>query len=264
MFDERLIVVGTGIRVVGQLTIETISWIQRAECIFHIVEDTLAASVLSNLNPFARQSTLTHLYEENKLRAETYEAMVQTIMQSVRESMLTVCVLYGHPGVMAYPGHEAIRRSRLEGFKARMLPAISAEDCLFADLEIDPATNGCQTYEATDVMWKDRRVDPTSHLVLWQIGAVGDLTFHKGNYNLLALPLLVEKLYQWYPRDHRVTVYEAAIMLGCEPLIQTMPLSELTAETVTARSTLSIPPIQTAKTDDIVYERYKSLSSSKA
>ncbi len=263
MFDENLVVVGTGIRVVGQLTIESMSWIQRADRILHIVEDALAVDVLSNLNPSARQSTLTHLYGENKPRAETYEEMVQTIMQNVRESGLTVCVLYGHPGVMAYPGHEAIRRARAEGFKVRMLPAVSAEDCLFADLGIDPATNGCQTWEATDVMWKDRQIDPTSHLVLWQIGAVGDLTFHKGRYNLLALPLLVEKLYRWYPPEHLVTVYEAALMLGCEPLVRTLPLSGLSAEVVTARSTLSIPPARTVKADAVVYENYKALSISK-
>jgi len=31
-----------------------------------------------------------------------------------------------------------------------MLPGISAEDCLVADLGIDPASSGCQSYEAND------------------------------------------------------------------------------------------------------------------
>jgi hypothetical protein len=33
-----------------------------------------------------------------------------------------------------------------------MLPAISAEDCLFADLGVDPADHGCPSYEATDFL----------------------------------------------------------------------------------------------------------------
>jgi uncharacterized protein YabN with tetrapyrrole methylase and pyrophosphatase domain len=259
MFDEHLVVVGTGIRVVGQLTIESMAWIQRADRIFHIAEDTLASSVLSDLNSTAQQTTLIHLYEEGKPRRETYEAMVQTILQSVRVSILTVCAFYGHPGVMAYPGHEAIRRARLEGFKARMLPAISAEDCLFADLGIDPATNGCQTYEASDVMWNDYQLDSASHLILWQIGAVGVQTFHKQRYHLPALPLLIEKLLRWYPPEHIVTIYEASLILGCEPYISSLPLRELSAKVVTPRSTLSIPPARAVKTDSAVYERYRAL-----
>lgn len=260
MTDERLVVIGTGIRLVGQLTVESTAWIKCAERIFHIADDPLIVALLSNINPSAELSTLTHLYGENKPRAETYEAMVQTIMESVRKPGLTVCTFYGHPGVMAYPGHESIRRSRLEGFKARMLPAVSAEDCLFADLGLDHAMTGYQTYEATDFLWNDRRLDPSSHLVLWQIGAVGDLTFHEGEYNLSALPLLVEKLLRWYPPSHEVTVYEAAVMIDCEPHIRKVPLGELRANVVSARSTLSVPPAAAVKADRSMYERYKALS----
>jgi hypothetical protein len=41
-------------------------------------------------------------------------------------------------------------RSSTDGFDAVMLPGISAEDCLFADLGIDPGMIGCQSFEATD------------------------------------------------------------------------------------------------------------------
>jgi hypothetical protein len=37
-----------------------------------------------------------------------------------------------------------------------MLPGISAEDCLFADLGIDPGIYGCQSYEATDFLANGR------------------------------------------------------------------------------------------------------------
>jgi uncharacterized protein YabN with tetrapyrrole methylase and pyrophosphatase domain len=243
MFDERLVVLGTGIRVVGQLTVEAMAWVRRAEKILHLVEDGIAVSTLQHLNPTAAQNTLAGFYQNDKPRAETYEEMVQAILASVRSHRLTVCAFYGHPGVMAFPSHESIRRARAEGFKARMLPGISAEDCLFADLGIDPATHGCQTYEATDVLWNNRQIVPTTHLVLWQVGAVGDMSFQRDRYDLRALPQLVERLLQWYPPTHEVTIYEAALMLGCEPLIHNVPLAALNAEVVTARSTLSVPPI---------------------
>jgi hypothetical protein len=96
---------------------------------------------------------------------------------------LEVCVVfYGHPGVFVQPAHEAIRVARLEGFTARMLPGISAEDCLFADIEVDPGVYACQSFEATDFLVRKRKFDPRSPLVLWQIGSIGDLYYHSGKY----------------------------------------------------------------------------------
>src|SRR6185503_14601145 len=125
---------------------------------------------------------------------QTYEEMIQRILECVRDGNLTCLACYGHPGVFVYPSHESIRRARAEGYPARMLPGISAEDCLFADLGVDPGTIGCQSYEATDFLMNSRIVDPSSNLVLWQIGVLGDATFRAGGYDRSALPLLVERL----------------------------------------------------------------------
>ena len=139
----------------------------------------------------------------------------------------TVCAaFYGHPGVFVTPSHEAVRRAREEGFPARMLPGISAEDCLFADLGVDPSRHGCQSYEATEFLIYSRRLDPTAALVLWQIGTVGrDVAANETQAS--GLPVLVERLLADYPATHEVTVYEAAPYPGFEPLIRTVPLSEL-------------------------------------
>lgn len=60
-----------------------------------------------------------------------------------------------------------------------MLPSISSEDCLFADLSVDPAVGGCQSYEATDFMLNGLIIGPSSQLVLWQIGVLGDWTYQR-------------------------------------------------------------------------------------
>jgi uncharacterized protein YabN with tetrapyrrole methylase and pyrophosphatase domain len=243
MFDEQLIILGTGIRIVGQLTVESMAYLQRADRILSVVEDSLASDIFASLNPKAEHQSLVSLYQEGEPRRTTYEAMVQAVMNSVRKQGLTVCAFYGHPGVMAYPGHEAIRRARLEGFQARMLPAVSAEDCLFADLGIDPATHGCQSYEASDILRLERSLDPTSHLILWQAGVVGDANFHRQHYNLSAFPRFVEKLLQYYPPTHEVTIYEAALTIGCEAHIRRVKLDCLHAEDLSPRSTLSLMPV---------------------
>ncbi len=263
MFDEQLVIVGTGIRTTGQLTMEAVAWMERADRLFYVVGDLIACEVIHRLNPKGAQSLLG-LYAEGKPRSDTYEEMVETILDSVRSENLTVAAFYGHPGVFAYPSHEAIRRALGEGYRARMLPGISAEDCLFADLGVDPATNGCQSYEATDFMLNGRMIDTSSQVIMWQIGAVGDPTFKSHAYDLSAMPLLMERLYQYYPPTHEVYVYEATTIPGCEPIIKKVPLSSLPEAGVSAASTLYIPPARATMPDPSMYSRMRLLRGQKA
>lgn len=65
------------------------------------------------------------------------------MLQEVRLGKKVVGVFYGHPGVFVSPSHRAISIARFEGYEAKMLPAVSAEDSLYADLGIDPSRPGC-------------------------------------------------------------------------------------------------------------------------
>jgi len=140
-----------------------------------------------------------------------------------------------------------------------MLPGISAEDCLFADLGIDPGISGCQSFEATDFLLNSRACDPTSSLVLWQIGVVGDATFKPMGYDLSAMPLLVERLLSIYPATHTMYLYEAAVFHGCEPVIRPITAHQLTTEPLSAGYTLYIPPAYPRTSDLPTYYRMKAL-----
>ena len=77
-------------------------------------------------------------YDEGRPRLEAYKKMVERILKNVKDGLEVCVVFYGHPSVFVQPSHESVRIARLEGFSARMLPGISAEDCLFADIGLDP------------------------------------------------------------------------------------------------------------------------------
>ena len=176
--------------------------------------------------------------------------MIHLLLTSVRAGKLTVGAFYGHPGVFAYPSHESIRRARAEGYKARMLPGISAEDCLFADLNIDPAQTGCQSYEATDFLLNSRQIDNSSQLILWQIGVLGDTTFKAQGYDFQgAMPYLLEKLNRYYSPSHLVYVYEAATIAGAEAVVHQVPLWSLGQSPLTSASTLYVPPARSSESD---------------
>ncbi|HYW72773.1 MAG TPA: SAM-dependent methyltransferase [Pyrinomonadaceae bacterium] len=256
LFNERLVIIGTGIRTVGQLTMETVAWIERADKLFYVIADPIAEEVILRLNPKAAEN-LVGLYGEGKPRMETYNQMVDTILASVRAGNMTVGAFYGHPGVFAYPSHESVRRARAEGYVARMLPGVSAEDCLFADLGVDPAQNGCQSYEATDFLVNGRVIDNSSQVILWQIGVLGDWTFKRYAYDLSAMPLLLERLSEYYPLTHEVYIYEAATLPGCEAIIKKVPIHMIPYAGVTAASTLYIPPARQSTPDPRFYTRMR-------
>ena len=253
-----LVAVGTGIRVVGQLTVEAIAEMKSADKLLYCVGDPVAEHVVRSMNEEGAES-MYGMYAQGKPRAETYEEMIQRTLSCVRSGLRTCVALYGHPGVFAWPAHESIRLARAEGFAAKMLPAISAEDCLFADVGIDPAMGGCQSYEATDFMLNGRIIDPSSNVILWQIGVLGDWSFQKVSYDTSSMPLLMERLSQFYPQNHHAIVYEAAVYPTCEPVIRHIPLFSLPWAGVTASSTLCIPPARAASPDPYLHARFNAL-----
>jgi uncharacterized protein YabN with tetrapyrrole methylase and pyrophosphatase domain len=247
-----LTVVGTGIQLGTQLTPEARTAIKNADVVLSLVAEPVMQAAIRRLNPETR--SLQQHYVVGERRADAYEAMIEDIVSHVRRG-LDVCVaFYGHPGVFVAPSHEAVRRAREEGFRARMLPGISAEDCLYADLGVDPARFGYQCYEATDFLVHGRHVETTAALVLWQLGTVGNSAAAE-EATPSGLQVLVEVLLELYPPDHEVVVYEASPYPGFDPLIRRVPLADLSPQHVTALSTLYVPPAETAVLDLTMIDR---------
>ncbi|MEG4416997.1 SAM-dependent methyltransferase [Microcoleus sp. LAD1_D5] len=248
-----LTIVGTGIQLVGHLTLAAKASIEQADKVLFAVADPVTAKWLQTLNVTAEALPYN---TNNQWRRETYREMVDRILAEVRQGLNICAVFYGHPGVFAYPTHEAIKQARREGFRAQMLPGISAEDCLFADLGLDPGRNGCQSFEATDFLIRGRKFDPTSALILWQIATIGNLGFYQEEIQLRGLNVLAEVLETYYGADHEVIVYEAAVYYPvCEPVIQHIPLSKLAEIRVTLVSTLYVPPQAPAPVDSEMMAR---------
>lgn len=247
--------VGVGIRAPSQTSFEASARIARAQRVFSIVADPLAEYWLRTLNPHTE--SLVGLYAVGKDRRTTYREMVERILESVRSGFEFCAVAYGHPGVSAYPLHESVRRARAEGFPAQMLPGISAEGCLFADLGVDPTDAGCTSYEATEFLIYGRTADPTSNLVLWQVGAiaVSGFRFQSEAWNSAGIVVLTETLLETYRPGHEVVVYDAAILPLCRPTIERIALSELPRARVTAMSTLFVPPMTRARLDAAMLRR---------
>jgi hypothetical protein len=143
----------------------------------------------------------------------------------------------------------AIKHAKAEGFRARMLPAVSAEDWIFADLGIDPGPDGCQSFEATDFLLRSRIHDPTSLLILWQVGVIGMLDWSPEFDPRPGAQVLIELMTRSYPPQHEVIIYEAAHYEVCQPRIERLPLMDLAEAKLTGRSTLVVPPATPRRVD---------------
>jgi Tetrapyrrole (Corrin/Porphyrin) Methylases len=254
MARGSLQVVGTGYLGAGQFTQDAAHFVRTADKLFHLVTEPVTRHWLEQQNPTAE--SLYDAYSEGRQRSESYREMVDRILAPVRSGLRVCAAFYGHPGVFVYPGHEAIRLARAEGFEAEMLPGISAEDCLFADLGLDPAAHGCQSFEASDFLLRNRLYDPTSLLILWQIGGIGVRTFHQTElWSREGLQVLAERLGETYGPEHEAVLYEAATLPVCAPRREPVRLRDLGAASVTLITTLCVPPARQAEIDPAMARR---------
>ena len=185
-------------------------------------------------------------YVENKLRLDAYQAITENILADLRKNLHLCVVLYGHPTVFAKPGLDAIRQAKNEGYNARVLPGISAEACLFADLLIDPGSCGCLSIEATDLLIHQKRIDPSCHLILWQADMIGVLGNPSSHDNRRGMAQLVEYLSKHYIQEQDIVLYEAAQYPTFEPRVEKTSLAKLPNLALSGISTLYLPPAKKA------------------
>jgi hypothetical protein len=135
-----------------------------------------------------------------------------------------------------------------------MLPGVSAEDCLLADLGVDPGRIGLQSYEATDFLVHRRTPDVTAGLILWQVGVVGSDAYSPAP-DRAHVPVLIEYLCDFYPADHETVLYEASAFPICAHVERRVPLSRIGPGDVTPMATLFVPPAVAPRPDPEILER---------
>ncbi len=252
MAKGSLTIVGAGIQVGAHLTLAAKAGIEQADKVVYTVADPVTAEWLRQMNPSAEPLAAP---DGRSRRREMYRAMTTRLLELLGQGERVCAVFYGHPGVFADPAHEAIREARRMGFEARMLPGVSAEDCLFADLGVDPGKHGFQSYEVTDFLIHRRRFDPHVPLALWQVAMIGDLGFYEGRQHIEGLAILRDVLAAIYGDAHEVALYEAAIYPVHPPVIERVRLDQLPQTPVGQRATMYVPPLDAAPLDRAMLAR---------
>ncbi len=237
-----LVNVGLGMTLGSHITPLSRNFIEQADVVFVAASNQLVEEWVKTMNDHV--VSLQPLYAEGKSRKETYAEMDEAILSEVRAGKKVCGAFYGHPGVFAQTPHETIRIARAEGYKAHMEPGVSAEDCLYADLGIDPGTYGMAHFEANNFMFNHTQYDPSAYLVLWQIGLAGDRSLKVFSTESDAKQLLVDQLLEVYPAEHEVIIYECAVLPIEKFVARKVALKDLSQAEMSMKSTLIVPPCQ--------------------
>ncbi len=254
-----LVCVGIGMTLGSHLGPLARSHIEQSDVVFAAASDGIVELWLAKMHADVR--SLQPHYREGKSRMQTYREMVEAMLTEVRAGKRVCGAFYGHPGVFAWVPHKAIEVARSEGYAAHMEPGISAEDCLYADLGIDPGKFGCQHFEASQLLFYQRRIDPSAYLVLWQVGVVGDQSLKRFATGAGYRQILVEVLARDYPLDHQLIIYRTATLPTRQPQVKRLALSALPQADIGMEDTIVIPPARLPEVDSTMRARLSALDS---
>ncbi|QBY03590.1 hypothetical protein E2K93_03995 [Thalassotalea sp. HSM 43] len=259
--NGSLTCVGVGITLGAHLTPIARSHIEQADVVFSLGNTGLMKQWLLGIN--SNIIDLQSYYQQGKPRSLSYQQMQHALLEPVRAGKKVVAAFYGHPGVFVTPSHKAIAQAKDEGFQAKMLPGISAEDCLIADCGIDPGRTGSASFEASQFIRYHKQIDTSAYLFLWQVSVVGDTRLTKFATDKEYRALLIEVLQRNYPDDHPIIIYQAATIATEQPRIEHMPLHHLLDVKLHPESTLVVTPIYNMRKDEMIEKRLLSLDKSK-
>ncbi|KAK6510652.1 hypothetical protein TWF506_009754 [Arthrobotrys conoides] len=241
--NGSLILVGTGVRSICQLTLEAIQEIERADIIYYAVRDATAEGFIKQKNREAVDLYKYFINDEEIPEADLYIQIAEVMLADIRKGLRVVGAFFGHPGLFMSPNRRALAIAQAEGYMAKMLPGVSVDDCLLADLGIDPSFVGCLTCEARDFMIHDHLGLTSRHVIMYEVGYLG---FYGDDSKTDYFEYFVNRLEQTYGNSHSLINYTAAISPLMEPIMEHLTIGDLRKpairKQITSASTLYFPP----------------------
>ena len=228
MIVADIYIVGLGVLNVDQLTREVERVIRRSNEVLYVDTGVATRAHLASLCPRVT-SLFESSYEESSHRLNAYHHMAARVLDAALDHPPVTFAIHGHPVVGVYAPFLIRDMAGLLNLEVQVLPGISAMDCLFAELMVDPCVTGMQMYEATDLLLRRRPLQPDVPALIWQIGCV-ETTLHTMRVsNSERFERLRDHLLRFYPADHQVsacyssphplmpsTVYRFAVQELCE------------------------------------------------
>jgi precorrin-3B methylase len=237
-------IVGLGIVGVHQITPEVEGVIRQSQHTFVIDSGFGVLSFLKSIS--AKVTDLSSFYEPGKPRLETYRQMAAEV---VHEALVdpTVCfAAYGHPLLYCHPSILIQRAAQHLDLRVETFPGISSLDTLLVDLGIDPAADGLQMYETTDLLLRRRLIQNDVPCLLLQVNAIAEPNYQPNRLSAEHFTPLQNYLLEFYPPEHPITLVVSKTFPLLKPIIEKYRVGTLATdlEQGSQAGTLYIAPVR--------------------
>lgn len=239
-------IVGLGMGSADQVTREVDRVLQESEQVLFVDPSIGMQEYLSKR--CSNVTDLSTLYQEGKNRLQTYKEMATVVIEAAMSNPPVTLALYGHPTVFAYPPFIIRSVANQLGLKVKVLPGVSAMDCILAELMIDPANEGLQMFEASDLLMRRRRLSTDMQTLIWQVGSLETGLYSTMTNRPERFGRFLDYLLEYYPSYHEVTAVFCSSHPAVPSTIFTFFLKDLlaVAEELHGGYTLFLPPTHCA------------------
>lgn len=237
---KKLFSVGSGIKTLSHFTKEFETCAKQCDIVFYLNNDPVTKEWYQK---YAKKSyDLDAIYQSEGNRNNIYHAIADHIVSQFKHYDNICFALYGHPFFCAQPALHAINKLTKDNpdIEIQSFPAVSALDCLFNDLRVNPAERGLQMYEASHMIYEEIPLIPTVDLVILQAGFIDINTRYTGK-EVSNIEKLRAYLLKFYDESQKIIIYEAAQFPSQEPMIVNSTIGAFTIDDINTLSTIYTP-----------------------
>lgn len=241
-------ILGLGIVSGHHLTVEAQQVMQRSAHVYLLNSGYGSIDHLRRLCP--EVIPLDEFYQVGQPRRSSYRKMAGVVVAAAMEDPPVTFATYGHPRIFCYPATLIQRAARLFDLRMLTLAAVSALDALLIDVDYDFSSHGLQMYDATDLLVKQRPLQPDVACVLWQCTWIAEPLYRRGRVTASAFMDLQDYLLRYYPPQHQAQAVFSRPHPALDTKIEHHPIGNLAEGLATGSQsgTLFIPPLQTRPT----------------
>ncbi len=246
-----VVVVGSGVRVPGQFTQESLDALRTCRTIITILPHIGVTPFLQQIGPPVED--VSYLYQTGRPRSETYDEVVARVLDAAAAGGPIGYVTSGNPILFDQTTRAVLAGAEQRGLTVTVYPGVSVLDTVLVDLQHDIGATGLQIFGASWLMANRIQPRPDVPCILLQINVFGTtLTTEGAELRPGALIPLRDLLLGVYPPEHELIFVESPVFWFEQPRRHAVRLGDLgevgPRETVT--STLFIPAAITPTVQD--------------
>jgi precorrin-3B methylase len=201
---RSLTIVGLGIRPIDHLTPESKRAIAKAKNVLFVDTTPGTAAFLQTM--CSRVTDLSVEYRSGEVRTGIYRRQAAIVLNAAIEQAPVVFAMHGHPTVFSYVTSLLTAACTVLDMDHKILPGVSSTATILASLGIDPGVQGLFTVEATDLLLRQRPLQPDVPTLIWQIGNVMSRIHHTRQNRPDRFIPFQRYLLRYYAADHPIDI----------------------------------------------------------